>query len=426
MSLASRAKSAITAFINKPQISLSANTVTDTGMPLKQGKYLTHDLKSVSQARKDIKDMQRARSLYFGQDPKTYALQLLMTDIFNDEILTSQKENRTQHVHARDIRLKKPNGEVDTAQTEALKKMPIRRFLTEQILDAIYFEYSVCELSMNQTIDGTTYLVGDVTPRTNIVPQTGVFWPDYTNPTGGIKYREMDEYGVWILEFWTKKPPLFNKAIPAVLFSRFALSCHSELCEIYGIPPRWLKTNTQDKNMMDRAKKMMGDMGAASWFIIDEDEEFGFAETAATSGDVYTNLIHTCDNRKCLLITGGILAQDTKNGNRAKDQVAKDLLALLVESDIAWVEECWNYTIIPCLKKHGILKGDLTFEYVPVVDKKELFERAIAALEYYGIDQDWFAETFGLNITSVRENPIPSNKTKSKSDSNLKAKAFFD
>ena len=178
--------------------------------------------------------------------------------------------------------------------------------------------------------------------------------------------------------------------------------------------------------MMDRAKKMMGDMGAACWFIIDEDEEFGFAEAAvSTNGDVYTNLINTCDNRKCLLVTGGILAQDTKNGNRAKDQVAKDLLALLVESDIAWVEECWNYIIIPALKKHGILKGDITFEYVPVVDKKELFDRAIAALEYYGIDPEWFAETFGLNITGIRETPIPSSTKDKKDKAKLKAESFF-
>lgn len=218
MSLAQRAKSAVNALFNKSQVSLAAGTVTDTGMPLKQGRYLQHDLKSISQARRDIKDMKRARALYFSQDPKTWMLQLLLSDIFDDEVLTSQKENRTQQVHARDIRLKKPNGEVDTVQTDALKKMPIRRFLTEQILDAIYFEYSVCELSMNQTIDGNTYLVGDVTPRTNIIPQSGVFYPDYMNTTGGIKYRDMEEYGIWILEFWTKKAPLFNKAIPAVLF----------------------------------------------------------------------------------------------------------------------------------------------------------------------------------------------------------------
>lgn len=427
MSLASRAKGAVSAFFGNKEVKLAANTVTNTGQPVKQGTYLKHDLKSVYQTRQDIKKWKQAENIYYSQDPKTYPLQLLLTDIYKDAVLTSQKENRTQQVFSRDIRLKKPNGDVDKDQTEALKKMPVYRFLTEQILDSRYYEYSVCELSMAQTIDGKSYLVGDEVPRTNIVPVTGVFYPDYIDTINGIKYREMDEFGIWILEFWTKKPPLFNKAVPHVLFKRFAQSCHSELCEIYGIPPRWLKTNTQDKSMMDRAKKMMSDMGAASWFIIDEDEEFGFAETAASSGDVYTNLISTCDNNNSLLITGGILAQDTKNGNRAKDEVAKDLLALLVESDIAMVEEAWNNIIIPCLKKHGLLKGELTFEYVPVVNKKELFDRAIAALEYYEIDEAWFAETFGLEILKPRETPSPSNKKDNqKGKSDLKAKAFFD
>ncbi|WP_446662918.1 phage portal protein family protein, partial [Flavobacterium psychrophilum] len=35
---------------------------------------------------------------------------------------------------------------------------------------------------------------------------------------------------------------MLNKAVSHVLFKRFAQSCWSELCEIYGIPPRVLKT----------------------------------------------------------------------------------------------------------------------------------------------------------------------------------------
>lgn len=396
------------------------------GQPIKQGKYMEHDLKSVFQTRIDIKNWRDAEAVYYsGDDPKTYPLQLIIADILKDALLSSQKENRLQQIFSLDIRLKKPGGEVDTEQSEALKKMPIYRFLTREMLNSDYYEYSVVELSLAQTVDGRKFLVGDTIPRTNIVPITGQFYPDYSDSTKSVSYREMKEYGVWILEFWSKEMPLLNKAVPHVLFKRFAQSCWSELCEIYGIPPRVLKTNTQDKTMMARAQKMLKDMGAASWFIIDEDEEFEFAQGATTNGDVYNNLITLCNNEICLLIVGAILAQDTKNGSRSKDEVAMDLLGLLVEADKAKAEEYWNNIGLPALKKHGLIKGDVTFEYVPVVNIQQLFDRCIKTLEYYEIDPAWFAEQFGIKITGIRKDPIPSSEKKKLAALLNKEKPFF-
>jgi len=401
----------------KGYVSLAAEKYS-TGAT-KKGQYLPHDLKSVFQTRMDIKDWKRAEALYYCQEPKTFALQLILSDIMKDAFLTSQVENRLQQIFTLDIRLKKPNGDVDTDQTTALKTSPIYRFLTRKSHEKIFYENSLVELSISQTIDGRKFLVGDLVPRTNVVPQTGYFYPDFQDDVNKIAYREMPEYGTWILEFWSKEMPLLNKAVPHVLFKRFAQSCHSELCEIYGIPPRWLKTNTQDKKMMDRAKKMMTDMGAASWFIIDEDEEFGFAEAAVnTNGDVYNSLNNYCRAEIGLLIVGAILGQDTKNGSRSKDQVAQEMLQLLVQSDSAMIAEDWNNIIIPALKKHAMLTGDLVFEFVPTENTEQLFERVIKTLEYYEVDVKWFEDKFGIKVTAARQQVQPA---KDKAAQKLKA-----
>jgi len=97
----------------------------------------------------------------------------------------------------------------------------------------------------------------------------------------------MPEYGAWILEFGQPgELGLLNNCVPHVLMKRFAQSCWSELCEIYDIPPRVMKTNTHDRGMVTRAEKMMKDMGSAAWFIIDGSEEFEFAQGVSTNGDV--------------------------------------------------------------------------------------------------------------------------------------------
>lgn len=376
----------------------------------KQGKYLVHDLKSIATTRQDIKDWKRAEAIYYNQFPKTWPLQLMLSNIMKDALLSSQVENRLQRLLSLEIRLLKPDGEVDIEQTKAIKQMPLSRFLTRKSFEKLLYEYSHVELSIAQTVDGRRYMVADEVPRTNMVPVTGEFYPDYTNDANKINYRDMPEFGTWILEFWNKEMPLLNKVVPDVLFMRFAQSCWSELCEIFGIPPRVLKTNTQDKKMMERAQKMMKDAGAASWYIIDEEESFEFAQSYNPNGDVYNGLIGLCSNRICMAIMGVIMGQDTKNGNRSKEEVAQDMAKLLTLSDMASVAEDWNTVILPALKKHGFITGDLTFEFVPNENIAQLLEWIVKLLEYYEIDPDWVAEKTGIKITGKRETPQPSNE----------------
>src|SRR3569833_564009 len=103
MSYYTKAKDTDVSLFSRQQVNLSASTttvtnpqnrVTDTGMPVKQGHYLEHTLKSVYQTRKDIKDWKRAEAVYYSQDPKSWMLQLLLDEIYKDATLTSQKENR--------------------------------------------------------------------------------------------------------------------------------------------------------------------------------------------------------------------------------------------------------------------------------------------------------------------------------------------
>lgn len=391
---------------------LSANTVVTSTGQVKQGKYLEHDLKSVFQTRLDIKNWKQAEQLYYsGQNPKSYKLQLILSDIMKDALLSSQMQNRLQALMGLDIQLKKANGDVDKVQSAAYKKTPIHRFLTQASAESLYYENSVVELSMAQTIEGVNFLVAELIQRTNIVPVTGLFYPDYMSDNNATAFRNMPEYGVWILEFWNKSMPLLNKAVPHVLFKRFAQSCWSELCEIYGIPPRVLKTNTQDPGMMSRATKMMKDMGAASWFIIDDQESFDFAKGADTNGDVYNNLINLCSNEISLLVVGAILGQDTKNGSRSKDDVAKEILMQLVQADCAMVEEHYNTVILPALKRHGVISKDIvSIEFSPFVNVNELFERVKALISEYDFDIDWLNETFGLKVSAKKTTLTTTDK----------------
>lgn len=372
----------------------------------KKNKYLPYDLKAVYRTRKDIGDWNIALSMAQSVYPVNYPLQLLYDEIMLDALLTSQWENRKNQAFSSAFTLKKPDGTVDEEQTNALKTNSLYRFFLNAVYDKKRIGNRVVELSMTVDAEGNSYLTGDVIPATNIVQQTGLFYPDYFNTSNYIKYRELPEYGTWILEFDGKDLGILNKAVPHVLFKRFAQACWSELCEIYGTPPRVMKTNTQDPTMLARASKMMKDMGNAAYFIIDDNESFEWAKGMSTNGDVYANLMNMCRDELCLLISGAIIGQDTKNGARSKDQAAQEMLWLLVQSDMAMIEDDFNNIILPALKMHGVIKGDVTFAFEPAEDTQQLYTYTLGFLQYFNIDPEWIKTKFGTEITGERPQPI--------------------
>ena len=385
-------------------------------------RFLPYDSKAVSRTRQDILSWNTALRMAQSEDPKNYKLQLLFDEISNDALLTSQIQNRKQQLFTSSFSLKKPNGEVDEVQTTKLKNSPVFRHLTMAILDSLYYGYSLVELRLEANTKGELMPLVTTLPRTNVVPKKGLFYQDYTQDKT-TSYREMPEFGTWILEFNSNELGLLNKAVSHVLFKRFAQSCWSELCEIYGIPPRVLKTNTQDGTMLRRGEQMMRDMGSAAWFIIDSTENFEWAKGVATNGDVYNNLIGLCNNEISMLVSGAVIGQDTKNGSNGKEQSSQDMLWQLVQSDMEQAEQYWNDTIIPGLINIGFLTGDINFEFDPQEDTQQLYERTIGFVNTgnYTVPVDFIIKKFGVEV--VERLPNPSNTG---ANQKLDLNGFFD
>ncbi|AUS04498.1 phage portal protein family protein [Pseudotamlana carrageenivorans] len=364
--------------------------------------------KAVARIRQDIKSWNRALQMTKLEDnPKWYLFHQLLDEIGLDALLTSQYKNRLLKAVKEPILLKKKGGtDIDQEQTDLLNNATFTNAINTYILDSKYKKHSLIEFSFNE--EGA--LKVNLIPRTNVDPRFGAVYPDYTEDKK-ILYRDTSEYGTWLLEFGEDETEygLFNNAVPHVLFKRFAQSCWSELCEIYGIPPRYMKTNTQDPTMVKRAEKMMTDMGAAAWFIIDESESFEFAKGVSTSGDVYKNLITLCNNELSLLISGAVIGQDTQNGSRSKDESAQDMLQTLIDSDLQYLEQQWNTKVIPALVKLGVLKGDLVYEYEQTEDLEQLWKMTYEASQNYEIDTEWITEKFGIKVLGKKEIPNQNN-----------------
>jgi len=356
--------------------------------------------KTVTNTRKDIQDWRRSEGIALNvEGRRLYPIQLLFKNILKDTTLTSQIENRRLKVLSASFVLQDKSGNEIEDLTRDLQNAKWVNDINKAIFDSSLFAFSLIEvLKQNNTVKV------NIIPRENVDPFNGLVYPDYTG-VQTINYRNAEEYGVSIFEFGDDYEDLglLNKAVPHVLMKRFTQSCWSELCEIYGIPPRVMKTNTHDPSMRAKGEQMLRDMGSAAWMLIDTTEDFQFAQGVSTNGDVYKNFMDFCNAEIRLLITGVQLGQDSKNGSRSKEEVALDMFNDLINADLSRIEQEWNTKLIPSLVKQGILPEGTKYIYPPVEDTEELFKRTHLALQHFDVDLDWYKEKFGVQVTEKKQ-----------------------
>jgi hypothetical protein len=360
--------------------------------------------KSISRVRKDIADWNTTlQQAMMEEDAKTWPLYNLLDEILQDALLKSQVENRRNKSLRQTFTIYGKDGKPNEEITTLLQNQIFVNEINRAILDSKLLKHSLGEFRYEDN-----RLKFKLIPRQNVDPVAGIVYQDYTEDKK-IEYRTMKEYGSWVLEFGDTSLSadfgLVNSVVPHVLFKRFAQSCWSELCEIYGIPPRVMKTNTQDKRMLNRAETMMKDMGAAAYFIIDETEKFEWAQGVATNGDVYKNLIQLCNNEISMPISGAIIGQDTKNGSNSKEVASQNMLEDLVDADLSLIEQEWNSKVLIALQLIGFIPvGEYYYQYDKTEDLKELWGYTKDLLNAgKEVDEKWITDKFGVPISGERK-----------------------
>ncbi|MBO7462504.1 MAG: DUF935 family protein [Bacteroidales bacterium] len=346
--------------------------------------------------RKDIQDWKQAQLLATSTAaPAQYLLQFLYKDVMQDALMSSQIDTlRIGKTKGADFDIITTDGTTDEKATALFKDSGIYETLAQYTIESLFYGYSVVELSKT----GAPTLI----PRENIEPLSGSFLPDCYNTANTIQYRNLREYNRTIIEIIPKPGDLgfINKAVPYVLIKKFALSCWSEFCEIFGMPPRVLKTNTQDGEMLGRAEEMMREIGSAAYFIIDTNEELDFGQAVQSNGDVYANLIRRCDDQISLVNIAAVIGQDTANGNYSKEESSARLLESVVASDKRLVEGVFNRLLMPALARLGVCRDGLRLQISKDRDLDSLWNKTIQALPYYEIDPQWIKDNFGIEVTA--------------------------
>lgn len=335
--------------------------------------------------------------------PKRVKLYNIYADILLDALLGSQLRNRKLKVTGHPFELTDSSGTVNDEATALLQNSRWFARLCADLLDTTWHGFTVIEFYVNPAGEMDYRLI----PRKHVLPESGQIILTEADQTG-IAYRDMPEYGNWILDFGDIKDlGLLNQVVPHVLMKRFAQSCWSELCEIYGIPPRIGKTNTQDGEMLSRMERMMREMGSAAWMIIDDTEEFQFAQGVATKGEVYQELIRLCNNEMSMAVSGAVIGQDTKNGNESKETISVEMLEELVAADRSQLASWFNATLLPALYCIGFLPDGLSFNWQKQEDLNALWKMTYEAAHVFDVEPAFVLEKFGIPVKPKAQTSLP-------------------
>lgn len=364
--------------------------------------------KQASQTARDMKHWRKAKQEATRIEcPKRVQLNDLVTDLLYDTHLSSQMELRRDRSLAKPFSILNQDGKPDDDTTELLNKSNAFGELLRITLETPFFGHSLIEILPDSERGFTVSLL----PRRHVVPPLGLLLLDVSSDKG-IYYREDKGYGSSIIEIgYTDDLGILFDCAPATIYKRYAMASWSEFCEIYGIPPRVLKINTDDSEAMQRASVMMREMGSANWAIVDKDEDLSFASGMSDNGAIFQQLISAAKEDISLKICGATLGQDTLHGNRSKEETGIELLEAKCRSDRRMVERVMNATILPALASLGIIPDGLSFSYPQEEDREALWQRTLSVIPYYNVDEEWLRNTFGIEITDAKS-PLSMLKAK--------------
>ena len=355
--------------------------------------------KQASQTARDMQHWRRAKQVATRVDlPKRNLLDDLVNDLLYDTHLSSQMELRRDRSLAKPYTILKADGSTDEETTALLSQSDAFSLLMQIALETPFFGHSLVEIL--PAPEGL--FTANLLPRRHVVPKLGWILFDLSD-SKGYDYRSDPGYGKTLIEMGDPNDLgiLFDCA-PATIYKRYAMASWSEFCEIYGIPPRVLKINTDDSEAMERAADMMQRMGSANWAIVDKDEDLSFAAGVSDNGDIFQKLIYAAKEDVSLKICGATLGQDTQYGNRSKEESSMELLEAKCSADRRILERVMTSTILPALARQGFIPEGLSFAYPQEEDKEALWTRTVSLLPYYNVDEEWIRNTFGVEITDAK------------------------
>lgn len=313
-----------------------------------------------------------AENVDFSQRAKLYDL---YEDILMDTHLSSVINKRKSAVLCSPIEFRR-NGRPDDKINEQLRSPWFFNFLGD-VMDAPMQGSTLVQFFRDPK---TGWLDYTLVPRKHYDPVRRLLLHRQTDITG-VSWDEFDD-----LLFIGKPRSLgeLAKAAPWVIYKRNSAADWSQFAEIFGMPLRKYTYDPDDQEALEQLRENDENQGsAASWFLPDGcNMELIESRNTSGSGDLYKQLVDTCNNELSKLILGNTLTTEAgEKGTQALGTVHNKVEERLAQSDRKFILNVLNYDMTDIFLRMGINTqgGEFCFVEPKMIDptaKANLFTRA--------------------------------------------------
>ncbi|MBS1942580.1 MAG: DUF935 family protein [Bacteroidetes bacterium] len=337
--------------------------------------------------------------------PDRTRLMDLYDSILVDSHLASTMESRVLRVQRSRFRLVQ-GGEPKPDLLPLLQQQWFEDFL-RYTAEAAFRGHTLIELGA-MAKPGELLDVHRIDPR-NVLPWSGMVVRRQGEETG-YAFREPPLNSYLIEVGRAEDLGLLASVAPVAIVKKYAVGSWSDYVHKYGIPPRWVKTNSRDVRRFKQLEAMMQNMLSSAYGVIEGDEEIQIMPTPGTDAHkVFDELISRMNSE----ISKRILGQDGTSDNKDASGTYGSLKVLQSvaedrhQADKASAAYVINNELFPRLINLGYPLQGVRFEWDALQDlgPMELVDAVSKLGMVFDIDPKHVEERTGIKILGARRMP---------------------
>jgi SPP1 gp7 family putative phage head morphogenesis protein len=246
----------------------------------------------------------------------------------------------------------------------------------------------------------------------------------------GVSYREGAYRDYYIQVGKNRDLGMLKSIAPAAISKRFAISAWLELCEKYGIPNRYVTTNSYSDTRHKQLAEMLAKMVNSHYAVLQGDETINTLN--GITGDptaIFEKLKNTYNYEMSKKVLGHDSAADGKDskGTYGSMEILQEVSDIRHEADKTFIKDLINKELIPRLIKLSPVYAPLANHKFDWDEFKELSSGqlidAVGKLSTSGyvVDPQHISEKTGIPIIGLKEATAPPEEKGEKKKSDLTA-----
>lgn len=368
-----------------------------------------------------------------ADSPNRMPLIELYESIRLDSHLSSLIESRVLKIMQSKFKVVDASGEVNPELTKLFERPWFNSFIYHTMM-AKFNGTTVIELwdlnAETMELSAVNYI-----PTENLLPEKGLIVKE-NGDTNGYSYKEDPLRPYYIQIGKNRDLGLLKDVAPDVLSKKFALAAWNEFIEKYGIPPRWVTTDSYSESRENELADMMANMVSNHWAVLKGNEKIDVMNAqGAASFEIFDKVIE----RRNSEMTKRIMGQDGTTDANAKGtygslKVMQGVSDDRHESDKTDARYVINEELIWRLQQISPIYAGLKDHRFDWDDSKEMTAEEIVDMvgklstAGFEVDLKFVSDKTGIPIVGIKQTEpatAPGEKPEKKKSQKLVPVAFY-